>query len=139
MGACTFVGGQHMKYQCAPRPHIKDDYCRPEEKDDGTGAFIVIDPTYDILATNPTGTNCFCDAFKSADTGVMANNHTFTSYGACYIPNDNDNENQFFCAYSSEYCTNDHIWVHPNDVPTILGKDDGYCNCENTHIGGCVG
>jgi len=43
-----------------------------------------------------------------------------------------------FCAYSSDYCTSNHIWIHPNNVPDILG-DGKYCHCENTHIGGCVG
>jgi len=151
LGACVFVGapGQHIKYECAP--NRKEDYCRPEEDEDNT---IFIDPTYDFLPMDPARTNCFCDAFKSSSTAITENidddikkkNLTDiikdrTRYGACYVPNDsNDYEKKkFFCAYSSDYCTDDHIWIHPNDVPSFFGKEGEYCNCEKTHIGGCVG
>jgi len=122
IGACKYNG--EIKYECAPRSFGKeDDYCREMNN---------IQPTYEFLPANPSGTNCFCDSQKSVEDDTI---HTRTKYGACYIPGNN---NAFFCAYSSDYCTSNHIWIHPNNVPDILG-DGKYCHCENTHIGGCVG
>jgi len=182
IGACVFVGGKQMTYECAPRTtrsvnsvssssssstatsssdeeqdndDIDDaDYCRPEEDDAGN----ILDPSYEFLPANAAGTNCFCDALHSIeDDSVTGRSSSRTRYGACYIPpnknnkNDDDTEdNKFFCAYSSEYCTGDHVWIHPNDVPTIRGDNGSeggakgtgttnYCHCETTRIGGCVG
>jgi len=188
IGACVFVGGKQMTYECAPRTtrsvtsgsssstatsssdeeqdndvdnnndDDNEDYCRQEEDDDGN----ILDPSYEFLPANSAGTNCFCDALHSIeDDSVTGRSSSRTRYGACYIPpnknnnnnkNDDTEDNKFFCAYSSEYCTGDHVWIHPNDVPTIRGdnggdgdgaKDTGtvtnYCNCETTRIGGCVG
>jgi len=134
MGACVSVGGKHMTYECSPRTKdVEEDYCRKTESGD--------DPTYEILPTNSAGTNCYCDALQSIeDDSIRRSASSRTKYGACYIPNGvgDEKENQFFCAYSSEYCTGDHVWVHPNDVPNIHGEGE-YCTCDATHIGGCVG
>jgi len=128
-----------------------EDYCRQEEDEYGN----ILDPSYEFLPANSAGTNCFCDALHSIeDDSVTGRSSSRTRYGACYIPpnnnkndDDDDDDNKFFCAYSSDYCTGDHVWIHPNDVPTIRGDGganggDGssnYCNCETTRIGGCVG
>lgn len=131
MGACVSVGGKHMTYECAPRTKsVEEDYCR--KPSDGK-----IDPIYDILPANTAGTNCYCDALQSIeDDSIRKSSSSRTKYGACYNPSSvSDN---FFCAYSSEYCTGEHVWIHPEDVPSI--RDSGeHCTCESTHIGGCVG
>lgn len=133
MGACVTVGGKHMTYDCAPRTaRVEEDYCRKEESSP-------FDPTYEVLPTNSAGTNCHCDALQSIeDDAIRHSTSSRTRYGACYVPNASGEENRFFCAYSSDYCTGDHIWLHPNDVPGVRG-DGEHCTCESTHIGGCVG
>jgi len=132
MGACVSVGGKRMNYECAPRTKtVENDYCQPKDNEDGDS----IIPTYEILPTNTAGTNCYCDALQSIeDDSIRKSPSSLTKYGACY----NGSVDDFFCAYSSDYCTGDHTWVHPSDVPSIR-SDGGYCTCEQTHIGGCVG
>lgn len=134
VGACVTVGGKHMNYECAPRTsNVEEDYCHKTEGGK--------DPTYEILPTNEAGTNCYCDILQSIeDDSIRGSPSARTKYGACYDHNagEDEKENRFFCAYSSDYCTGNHMWVHPNDVPTIRG-DGEYCTCESTHTGGCVG
>jgi len=133
MGACVSVGGKKMGYECAPRTkNVEEEYCSPKEDDSGNS----IDPTYEILPTNAAGTNCYCDALQSVEDDSIRNSpSSMTKYGACYNPANGD----FFCAYSSDYCQGEnHSWVHPDEVPEIR-EDGGYCTCEQTHIGGCVG
>jgi len=132
MGACVSVGGNHMSYECAPRTTREDDYCQAHD-DDQDGNSVL--PTYEILPTNSAGTNCFCDALQSIeDDSIRHSPASLTKYGACFDPF----RDEFFCAYSSESCSGDHVWVHPKDVPDIR-PDGGFCTCEQTHIGGCIG
>lgn len=132
MGACVSVGGKTMDYECAPRTEkVEEEYCLPHDDKDGNQ----IDPTYQILPTNSAGTNCFCDALQSVeDDKIRHNPSSLTKYGACY----DSFRDEFFCAYSSEYCDHNHVWVHPSEVPSIR-EDGGHCTCEQTHVGGCVG
>lgn len=121
-------GGTSMTYNCAPGH--EEDYCRANTNIPNELQF------YDFIPTNAAQTTCFCDGMRSQND-VLA--RIRTRYGACYVPASlqlNQKE-QFFCAYSSDYCKGDHIWVHPDDVLEILGEEE--CHCENTRIGGCVG
>ena len=132
MGACVTFGAKQMNFECAPRTiNVEEDYCVGDENGDGTST----DPTYAILPTNSAGTNCYCDALQSIeDDRIHRSSSSRTKYGACH----NQDDGSFFCAYSSEYCEGNHRWVRPELVPDIRG-DGGYCTCEQTHIGGCIG
>jgi len=132
MGACVSVVGKNMNYECAPRTKtVEEDYCLPQDDVNG----ILLDPTYEILPTNTAGTNCFCDALQSIEDDTIRNSpSSLNKYGACF----DASKDEFFCAYSGEYCQGDHVWIHPQDVPDIRA-DGGFCTCEQTHIGGCVG
>jgi len=132
MGACVAIGGKRMDFECAPRTNqVEEDYCLPHEDENGNS----INPDYQILPTNSAGTNCYCDKLHSIeDDAIRHDPNAMTKYGACY----DDSNGEFFCAYSSDYCTDGHRWVSPKDVPDIRG-DGGHCTCEQTHIGGCVG